>query len=142
MDANVIRVGPTRLDQFGILISSICLVHCLALPILIALLPAWEPLLPPDSLVHPLLIGLALPITGLALARGYRAHRDGRAAAYGIVGLSLIAVAAFLATAPLTVIGLTIGGGLLVAAAHVTNWRAHGPLCVDDHHGQGAQPAR
>ena len=141
MNASVIRVRPTRLDQFGILISSICLVHCLALPIVIALLPAWEPLLPPDSWVHPLLIGLALPITGLALARGYRAHRDGRAAAYGIVGLAMIALGAFLGTAPLMVVGLTVAGGLLVAVAHIINWRAHGPLCVDDHHGHG-QPTR
>ena len=141
MNANVISAGPTRLDQFGILISSICLVHCLALPILLALLPAWAPLLPPDSWVHPLLIGVALPVTGLALLRGFHAHRDRRAALYGIVGLALVAIAAFLVTAPLAEAGLTVVGGLFVAMAHVTNWRAHTPLCVDDHHGHRTQPA-
>src|SRR3546814_4374057 len=48
----------SRLDRWGIVISSACLAHCLALPFVIALLPAIASSLPPDSWIHPVLIGL------------------------------------------------------------------------------------
>ncbi len=130
--------GPSWLDRWGIVISSICLVHCLALPVLIALLPAVAPLLPPDNWVHPVLIGMALPVTGWALVRGYRLHREWRAVALGVVGLGLIGGGVLLDAVPLAAAGLTVIGGLFVAAAHLLNWRAHSALGAGHHHGSPA----
>lgn len=114
----------SRLDRWGIVISSACLAHCLALPFVIALLPAIASSLPPDSWIHPVLIGLALPVTGAALWRGYHLHRRTRPALIGLAGLGLIA-SALLARGGLAEPALTVLGGLLVSAAHILNWRGH-----------------
>ena len=136
--AHAPRSSPSWLDRWGIFISSICLIHCLALPVVIALLPAASSILPPDNWVHPVLIGLALPVTGFALMRGYLIHREWRAPLLGAVGLALIGAGVLLDAVPAAAV--TVVGGLLVAAAHVTNWRAHGALGAH-RHGFLAHPA-
>ncbi|BDD66169.1 membrane protein [Sphingobium sp. TA15] len=120
-------LGPrlSRMDRWGIIISSACLVHCLALPLAIALLPAIASSLPSDSWVHPVLIGLALPVTGGALWRGYRTHLRAVPALLGALGLGFIASALF-ARGGLAEPALTVFGGLLVSAAHILNWRGTG----------------
>ena len=133
MIADAVPPGPSWLDRWGILISSICLAHCLALPVLIALLPAVYSFLPPDNWVHPILIGLALPVTGLALVRGYRLHRTWRAVLLGAIGLGLIGAGVLCDAVPFAAAGLTVIGGLFVAFAHIANWRAHGRLGADHH---------
>lgn len=138
--AHAPRPSPSWLDRWGIFISSICLVHCLALPIVIALLPAMSSFLPPDNWVHPVLIGLALPVTGVALMRGYLTHRAWRAPLLGAAGLALISAGVLLDALPVAAAILTVAGGLLVAAAHVTNWRAHGAMGAH-HHGFRTHPA-
>lgn len=124
MHEEALRPRLSRLDRWGIVISSVCLVHCLALPLLIALLPAISSVVPGDGWVHPLLIGLALPVTGMALRRGYRMHRRAVPTLVGCLGLGLIATALF-CEGQLSETILTVGGGALVSLAHVLNWRGH-----------------
>lgn len=123
MNADTPGAALSSLDRWGIMISSACLVHCLALPLLGAMLPLFAASLPADEWVHPLLLGAALPVTGLALLRGYRRHRRARPALIGCLGLALIAGALFSGAAAEA--ALTAAGGLLVAGAHVLNWRGH-----------------
>lgn len=116
----------SRIDRWGMAISSLCLIHCILLPVAIALLPAFASSLPGDAWVHPVLIGLALPVTGLALRRGYAAHRRLVPALSGGLGLALIGAALwFHGTVPETV--LTVAGGLTVTLAHLMNWHSHHP---------------
>jgi len=116
----------SRLDRWGMILSSVCLVHCLALPVAAALLPILA--LPAESheWVHPLLIGLALPVTGTAMIRGWRAHRRRGPLLLGMVGLGMIGAAIF-QHGTLAESALTLCGGLIVASAHVMNWRSHAP---------------
>lgn len=114
----------SRLDRWGMMISSVCLVHCLAFPLLTALLPFFAVALPGDEWLHPLLLGLALPVTGFALLRGYWRHRLVRPLLLGMAGLALIAGALF-AHGELAEAALTVTGGLLVVGAHWLNWRGH-----------------
>jgi len=60
------------LDASAVALSSLCLLHCLALPLLAAALPlfgAWAE----AEWVHAVFVAIALPITGFAL---WRAHRQ------------------------------------------------------------------
>jgi hypothetical protein len=115
--------GPlSALDRLGMVISSACLVHCMALPLLTALLPFLSTTLPGDEWTHKALLGMALPVTGLALLRGWQRHRSAVPAVAGAIGLGIIGGALFVET-DLVESALTVTGGLIVVWAHLRNWR-------------------
>lgn len=117
---------PSPLDRLGVALSGLCLVHCLALPVLISLMPALSFWLPTTSWMHPVLIAVALPVTGTALWAGYRRHGQPAPPLLGAMGLLLLILGALAATQALDS-GLTVTGGLAIALAHLRNWRAlHG----------------
>lgn len=61
------------LDASAVALSSLCLLHCLALPLLAAALPlfgAWAE----AEWVHAVFVAIALPVTGFALWRAHRQH--------------------------------------------------------------------
>ena len=63
------------LDKAAVFLSGLCLLHCLAVPaslLLGPLLGNW--LESTETEVHWILLGLALPISVLALQRGYKRH--------------------------------------------------------------------
>ena len=123
----------SRLDRLGMLVSSLCLVHCLALPLMIAALPALGNTLPSDAMIHSALILVALPVTGYALLRGYRTHRRTPPLLIGAVGMLLVAAALFVGPRIYLEQALTILGGLLVTGAHLINWRSAGHHAGDGH---------
>lgn len=111
------------LDISAIGLSALCLVHCLALPILAVSLPllgSWAR----AEWVHVVFVAFAAPIALLAMV-DFRARR---LSSVGLAGLALAGLSLMLAGAlevpslawerPLTVIG-----GLLLATAHALNWR-------------------
>jgi hypothetical protein len=111
------------LDASAISLSALCLVHCLALPALALALPfvgAWAQ----AEWVHVIFIALAAPIALLALMdwRARRPHAWPLIALAGLgLGLMLVGALGFPSAAwerPLTVMG-----GVLLATAHVLNWR-------------------
>lgn len=113
---------PTNiwLDWAAIGASGLCLVHCLALPLLIASLPALGDLA--GSRTHWILLAFALPVSLWVLAR------DRGPAAFapfviGVAGLSLMTLGVALFEGHPEETESTIAGVLLVAAAHVLRWR-------------------
>ncbi len=119
--------ATTRLlDRGAIGLSALCLVHCLAVPVLIAASPALAAALPDAAWVHPAILATAAPLAAVALWRGWRQHHRRGPAAFGVAGIALLAagVAAGETTAGTL---LTVSGALLLAAAHLLNWRGiHG----------------
>jgi hypothetical protein len=113
---------PSTLDRYGVLLSLLCLAHCLALPALFALLPAAASLLPSNFWIHAILFGLALPVSGWALWLGYRRHGRLGPLGVGTVGLVLI-FAGLVAPDVIREVALTVSGGLLVVSAHAFNRR-------------------
>lgn len=114
----------SRLDQWGMAISSLCLIHCILLPLTLAFLPAVASTLPGASWFHPILISTAIPITGIALWHGFQAHGHLAPAIAGATGLALIGAALCYRGTTMEEI-LTVSGGLVVSVAHVINWRGH-----------------
>lgn len=114
----------SRLDRLGMAISSACLIHCLALPLLSAALPFLSATLPGDEWIHLLLLSMAIPVTGFALLRGWQRHRAAGPALAGTIGLAIIAFALCAGNETIETI-LTVTGGLFVVGAHLGNWRAN-----------------
>ena len=111
-------------DVAAIGVSLLCIVHCLATPVLLALAPWLVPGLFEDERFHMIAVLVALPVSAVALAGTLRARPEIVAAAAG--GLALLLVATSLHDAWMET-SMTVSGAILVVFAHVRNLqlRAH-----------------
>lgn len=121
--------SPALLDAGALALSSLCLLHCLALPLLAAALPlfgAWAQ----AEWVHLLFVAIALPLTGYALWRADRRHRLPVMAwiAAGL-GLGLLLAGALELPSHAWETPLTVTGSLLLAATHIWNARRRHRHC-------------
>jgi hypothetical protein len=99
------------------------MLHCLALPLLLAALPALAAQLGPHEGMHWAILALALPTGAIALGGGWRRHRAAAPLIVGAIGLASLAAGVALPLRELFETGLTITGSLLLAGAHLANWR-------------------
>ena len=106
------------IDGSAIVLSTLCLVHCLLLPILSATLPlagVWAE----AEWVHRLFVVAALPFALLALS----SKQVGRlASALIVVGFATLAAGAFVEALHDHEVMLTIIGALLLASGHGLRW--------------------
>lgn len=120
--------AATWADASAIALSGLCLLHCLALPLLASLLPllgTWSE----AEWVHGLFIALAMPVTGYALWRTHR-RQPLPSPMWWLAGGGLSLLAAGALGWPLVdaETGLTVAGSLMLAGTHVWNAlrRRHG----------------
>lgn len=112
------------LDGVAIALSTLCLVHCLALPLLVIGLPLLAQFA--DTHLHYQLLLVVVPLSLLAFATGFRRHRNTRILVAGGLGLTLLIIGATIAHSELGLLAdrlFTIVGSLLLAAAHWRNSR-------------------
>ncbi len=111
------------LDASAVVLSSLCLLHCLALPLLAAALPlfgAWAE----AEWVHLLFVAIAAPLTGFALWRAHRLQPLPTAAwMVATLGLVLLLAGALEWPSHDSETPVTVAGSLLLAATHVWNAR-------------------
>ncbi|WP_161956895.1 MerC domain-containing protein [Sphingosinithalassobacter portus] len=103
--------------------SLLCLIHCLVLPLAIALLPALGDAAHLPHTTHRWLLAFVVPATGLALFSGLRRHRRFAPVVTGLIGIALLAIAAFPLLETRWETLLTVAGSLIIATAHLANWR-------------------
>lgn len=121
----VLKAPTSRWDMIGITLSSLCLIHCIALPFFLALLPFGLEYCENES-IHQILTLLALPVGGLALIPGFLKHRKLAVLFTGFVGLTMMIIAPMYLcehaghSAEQVVTGV---GGVLLVAAHILNRR-------------------
>ncbi len=114
------------LDRSAIALSGLCLLHCLALPFALLLGPllgTW--LSESETQVHWVLLGLAIPISGVALWRGFARHRNMLTMLLGTSGLVLMFLGASHLLGESLEIGLTVTGVSILLIAHVRNMMGH-----------------
>lgn len=119
------------LDIIVVSISGLCAVHCLLMPLVLILFPVLSGSLVAGEDFHQLLLWGILPTSGLALFLGCRRHKDRRVLVMGLVGLSLVILAAFHGHDWFGEWGerlITVLGGSIMAGGHVRNYR----LCRND----------
>ena len=121
---------PRLADLTGILLSLTCLVHCLALPLILLLAPALSRWIALPEGIHAAILLLALPAAAIAMRDGWRRHRRLAPAVLAVSGLGLLALGrsaheGWVATADPEAADrlLTSVGALTLAAAHLVNWR-------------------
>lgn len=115
------KTSASTLDVPAIGLSSLCLIHCLILPVLGAVLPVAGNMAEAEW-IHQLLVLMTLPITAFAVIR----HRKSKVLFSFIVpaalGLVLLLTAGFVEALHDFETQLTIVGAILLASAHAWRW--------------------
>ena len=85
-------------DLWGVVISGICVVHCLAVPVVLLLFPTVGiSLFPQEDITHVVLLGFILGVAGVAFITGYPVHGQWPPVLWLMLGLVFIFFATFLA---------------------------------------------
>ncbi len=130
-------INQEFVDKTGACISFACAIHCMAMPLLITLLPLVGLgflVSEPSELV---IIGVAVVLAVGSIVWGVRHHRSWRAFLVLVVALAFIATAHITAEGTFEVI-LHGTGGILLATAHLLNRHLCKtcPACEHEHVGE------
>ncbi|WP_189402942.1 MerC domain-containing protein [Arenicella chitinivorans] len=114
------------LDRISIGLSTLCVVHCLATPLLLVLVPALGTTFFAGEELHFYLVVGVVPASCFSLGLGCKRHQRIWVALLGIAGLSMLVFALNLERvdiAPHWESSITLLGSLLISAAHFCNFR-------------------
>jgi hypothetical protein len=114
------------LDRIAVVLSSICMLHCLALPFLLTIVPITQGAFMDEQLFHLVMLVLILPVSLIALTIGCRQHKDRLTIVLGSIGIVILAFTAFFGHDWFGLAGervVTSFGGLILAGAHIQNYR-------------------
>jgi hypothetical protein len=113
----------SRWDAVGQLLSALCIAHCVALPVVLGLLPVAAAEFLEGEAVHHGLIGFVVVSAVAAFVPGYRLHQRTPVLGFAAAALGMLCAAAFLVPegAEALETGLTLAGGVLMAVAHARN---------------------
>jgi len=123
-----------HLDRFAIVLSSICAIHCIALPLVAGLVPLLAVATNHANALHEFwfhqfILIFILPVSIIALIVGYRLHHQRIPVIIGVIGLVILATVALFADLLITqqIIPhsgetlLTVLGGVIHAVGHIAN---------------------
>jgi hypothetical protein len=127
-------------DKIGVSLSGLCLIHCLVLPLVAAVMP-WLGGVIEDERIHLLFAAVTVPVALIAFIPGYLRHRRRSVLALGLVGAALL----LLGSVGHDVVGhdwehtVTVLGGMSLVAGHLLNFRlreicCNGELCANSSH--------
>ena len=115
--------GVDWLDRVAVTGSAACMIHCLALPLLLAAAPSLSAIIAIPESFHRWVLLFAAPMAVIALVGGRARHAASWPLFLGAAGLGLMTIGAFALREGGVEIAVTVTGGILVALAHVTNLR-------------------
>lgn len=111
----------STIDVFAVGIATLCLLHCLALPLLISSVSLAVPFAE-SEVVHKVLVIIAAPATLFAVFPDARVQGRRVFIVVALTGLALLLAGAFVPTLEAHEEALTVTGSVSLAAAHI--WRA------------------
>jgi hypothetical protein len=113
-------------DRIAIALSTICIVHCLAMPFLIAVLPLAAFTVGGDGHFHSLMLWFVVPTSVIGFALGFRVHGRRDIVAFGVVAIGVLAAAALfghIAWDPTVEVLVNVLASIALAVAHWRNFR-------------------
>jgi len=109
-------------DGLAILLSAACLIHCLALPLLLALIPAWSASPDIPESFHFWVVMTAAPLSLFVLLRAAKGKIAYPPLWLGAAGLAVMILALTFADPAIETLA-TSAGALTLSLGHVLNWR-------------------
>ncbi len=116
--------SPGILDSTAVALSGLCLLHCLTLPLLIAVLPFVGQFA--QGHFHMQMLLVVLPVSIIAFSLGFRRHHTIGIVASGFAGMLLLVLGATVVHDSYGVAAdraVTISAALILATAHYFNNR-------------------
>ena len=116
-----------QFDRIAIALSAVCIVHCLAVPVLVAVLPVAAVSFGEGQHFHGLMLWLVIPTSVAGFGMGYRVHGSRGIVALGSAGVIVLILAAIYgheAWRPDLEIVVSVAGSLILGSAHWLNFRA------------------
>lgn len=93
---NITQAKKQFSDKLSICLSLCCILHCIALPVIILMIPSFASLWINNEKVHIILVLFAVPISLFAMAKSLRVHHNYKCISLAIIGLSLLIGAIFM----------------------------------------------
>lgn len=120
------KILPLALDKPAIILSTLCVLHCLALPLLTVLLPSLAILPLNQEMFHVAMVICVLPTSIYAITLGCKKHRKLSIAYTTVLGLIALVAAVVYGESHLGEVGeklLTTFGAVVIASAHIRNYK-------------------
>lgn len=121
---NNFNMTSSTYDLMGMFISFLCLLHCLALPLLAIITPSFAMIFEQEW-IHLLLLAALIPIALFSFIKGKIKHKSNSPLFVGLVGTSLLIAAVFAEQMSFMNIKaeviLTTIGSLILLSGHVIN---------------------
>ena len=111
-------------DKIAVGLSGLCLLHCLLLPFVVAVLPFLGQF--DDDHLHAEMLIFVIPVSVVALAVGFRRHGRVRVILAGTAGLTILTLGAFIVHDLYGLFAdrmMTVSGSMVLAYTHYQNFR-------------------
>ena len=118
-------------DRAAICLSSLCILHCLLLPVVLVAYPIGILVTLSDEIFHQIMVSMALPFSLVSLYVGYGHHKRHQLIVIGGIGSAVLMLPLVVTHEAISESGetwLTVSGALILCLAHVVNFR----LCTAD----------
>jgi hypothetical protein len=112
-------------DVLAVSLSVLCILHCLLIPVMVIAVPTMSSFFFVDEAFHIWMVVAVIPVSALALYRGWKKHLVLQVAVVGSIGLLIISCAAFLGHEYLSEYWerfLTVIGTILIIFSHIWNY--------------------
>lgn len=125
------------IDKIAMLLSALCLVHCLLTPIILIAFPVLQ-MLSHNYDFHLWMAIALVTLAGLAFYRGYLVHKKAQVFVFGAIGITFLVLGLFSPTLFEAdhlkyEITLTSIGSLILIWTHLKNIKFCRCACCDDH---------
>ncbi len=119
--ASRVDSASARLNVFAVGLSTLCLLHCIALPILVTVLPVAAQAAE-NEFLHRILVLLAVPVSLRVVWKALPGDGNRLFVVAALGGLGLLLLAAFVEAVSRYEQPITVAGGVLLASAHLWHW--------------------
>ena len=113
-------------DRAAICFSSLCIFHCLLLPVLLVAYPIGIVVTFSDEIFHQIMVAVALPLSLASLYVGYGHHKRNQLVVLGGIGIVMLVLPLITPHELISESGetwLTVAGAVILCMAHVVNFR-------------------
>lgn len=116
--------SSTLLDKTAVTLSGLCLLHCLALPLVLLVLPFLNEI--PVEHLHAQMLFVVIPVSVVAFVSGFRRHGNRYVIVSGALGLVVLVIGGTFAHSYYGLLAdraLTIAGAAILGVTHYHNSR-------------------